>query len=153
MKISHSKGYLFRKAEHYNLIVGSSNLTASALSTNKEWNLKISAYHSSRIVEMTIGEFYEDFQRGTPVTESFIEIYEESYNKQKMLARANEEVYEKSAISPNSMQKEALENINELRNVGAKKSLLISATGTGKTYLSAFDAKAFQPKRFAICGA
>jgi HKD family nuclease len=33
----------FFKNDHYNLIVGSSNLTAQALSTNKEWNIKVSA--------------------------------------------------------------------------------------------------------------
>ena len=58
---SHSKGYLFKKSEYYNLIVGSSNLTASALSVNKEWNLKVSALHSSSIVEKMIREFDADF--------------------------------------------------------------------------------------------
>lgn len=47
----HAKGYLFRKGELYNLIIGSSNLTASALSSNKEWNLKISATYESNIIQ------------------------------------------------------------------------------------------------------
>ena len=34
---AHTKGYIFKNKRHYNLIVGSSNLTAQALSTNKEW--------------------------------------------------------------------------------------------------------------------
>ena len=34
-----------------------------------------------------------------------------------------------------------------LRNDGANKALLISATGTGKTYLSAFDVAAFNPNK------
>lgn len=50
-------------------------------------------------------------------------------------------------ISPNKMQIEALTSINNLRNDGKNKALLISATGTGKTYLSAFDAKIYQPKK------
>ena len=145
---SHSKGYLFKKAEYYNLIIGSSNLTASALATNKEWNLKVSALHSSSIVEKIIGEFDTDFQNGTPVTLSYIDTYEVIYNKQKLLSKAHESVFVKSVVIPNSMQEEALKNINNLRNKGATKALLISATGTGKTYLSAFDAKAFEPKRF-----
>ena len=144
---SHSKGYLFKKAEYHNLIIGSSNLTAAALATNKEWNLKVSAFHSSSIVEKIIGEFDTDFQSGTPVTTSFIDAYEDIYNKQKMLSKAHEEILIKPEISPNSMQEEALENINTLRDRGATKALLISATGTGKTYLSAFDAKEFQSKR------
>jgi len=144
---SHSKGYLFKKPEYHNFIIGSSNLTASALATNKEWNLKVSALHSSSIVEKIIGEFNSDFKKGTPVTESFIDGYEDIYNKQKILSKSHEEVLPKTKIAPNSMQKEALNNINILRNNGATKALLISATGTGKTYLSAFDAKTFQPKR------
>ncbi|WP_028868831.1 DUF3427 domain-containing protein [Psychromonas arctica] len=144
---SHSKGYLFKKSEYYNLIIGSSNLTASALATNKEWNLKVSALHSSSIVEKIIGEFDTDFQNGTPVTLSYIDAYEVIYNKQKLLSKAHESVFVKPVVIPNSMQEEALKNINNLINKGATKALLISATGTGKTYLSAFDAKAFEPKR------
>ena len=144
---SHSKGYLFKKSEYYNLIIGSSNLTASALEKNKEWNLKISALHSSSIVEKIIGEFDTDFQNGIPVTLSYIDSYEVIYNKQKLLSKAYESVFLKPLVIPNSMQEEALKNINNLRNKGATKALLISATGTGKTYLSAFDAKAFEPKR------
>ena len=40
---AHAKGYIFKNKEHYNLIIGSSNLTAQALATNKEWNIKVSA--------------------------------------------------------------------------------------------------------------
>ncbi|MDQ7051035.1 MAG: DEAD/DEAH box helicase family protein [Enterobacterales bacterium] len=144
---SHSKGYLFKKSKYYNLIIGSSNLTASALATNKEWNLKVSALHPSSIVEKIIGEFETDFQIGKPVTELFINAYEDIYDKQKILSKAHGEVFGETEISPNSMQKDAIENINILRNSGATKALIISATGTGKTYLSAFDAKRFQPKR------
>ncbi|MDB9744036.1 DUF3427 domain-containing protein [Fibrobacterales bacterium] len=144
---SHSKGYLFKKLDYYNLIIGSSNLTASALSTNKEWNLKVSALFSSSIVEKIVDEFNVDFQNGTPVTDLFINAYSEIYNKQKILFKAYENVIIKPEISPNAMQEEALLSIKSLRENGAKKSLLISATGTGKTYLSAFDAKAFQSKK------
>ena len=45
---------------------------------------------------------------------------------------------------------EALANLDRMRNEGIKKALLISATGTGKTFLSAFDAKAFAPKKLLL---
>jgi superfamily II DNA or RNA helicase len=48
------------------------------------------------------------------------------------------------------MQIEALENLKNLRAEKKKKALIISATGTGKTYLSAFDAKAFDPKKLLL---
>ncbi|MFD1553052.1 DUF3427 domain-containing protein [Putridiphycobacter roseus] len=144
---SHSKGYLFKTDEHYNLIVGSSNLTGSALSQNKEWNLKVSATHSSEIAEKVLSEFNDDFNLGIAVNEDFIVEYEETYNKQKLFYNEASHKLKPKEIKPNSMQIEALENIKKLRSENKTKALLISATGTGKTYLSAFDAKAFQPKK------
>ena len=144
---SHSKGYLFKTAEHYNLIIGSSNLTGNALSKNKEWNLKVSAMHSSEIVEKVLNEFNDDFNSGTVVTEKFILEYEETYKKQKLFYKESKDKLKPKEIIPNSMQIEALENIKKLRSEDKTKALLISATGTGKTYLSAFDAKAVQPSK------
>jgi superfamily II DNA or RNA helicase/HKD family nuclease len=147
---AHAKGYIFKNNEHYNLIVGSSNLTAQALSTNREWNLKLSALDESGIVENVINEFKYDFQKATKVTTEFILHYEEIYQKQFLLNRnnTNENIVESQIIiAPNSMQIDALENLKNLRKDKKNKALIISATGTGKTYLSAFDAKAFMPKK------
>jgi superfamily II DNA or RNA helicase len=147
---AHSKGYIFKNNEHYNLIVGSSNLTAQALSTNKEWNIKVSALDESGIVEKVINEFQSDFQKATQVTKEFILYYEEIYQKQFLLNKKNSTenfIESQIIITPNSMQIEALENLKNLREEKKNKALIISATGTGKTYLSAFDAKAFKPKK------
>lgn len=147
---AHTKGYIFKSKEHYNLIVGSSNLTAQALSTNKEWNIKVSALNQSGIVEKVLNEFHLDFEKGTPVTTEYILSYEEIYQKQFLSNRENtlENLSEfQVQISPNSMQIEALENLTKLRAQQKNKALIISATGTGKTYLSAFDAKAFNAKK------
>ncbi len=147
---AHTKGYIFASKEHYNLIVGSSNLTAQALSTNKEWNIKVSALDESGIVEKVMREFHSDFEKGTPVTTEYIRTYEEIYHSQFLLNRKNklESLAESQPlIKPNSMQIDALENLNKLRIQGKNKALIISATGTGKTFLSAFDAKVFIPKK------
>lgn len=147
---AHTKGYIFKYKEHYNLIVGSSNLTEQALSTNKEWNMKVSALDESGIVERVLREFDSDFEKGTPVTAEFILSYEEIFQSQFLLNRTIklESINESQlTISPNSMQIEALENLLKLRAERKNKALLISATGTGKTYLSAFDAKAFNPNK------
>jgi superfamily II DNA or RNA helicase/SOS-response transcriptional repressor LexA len=146
---SHSKGYIFQYPKYYNLIIGSSNLTSSALSTNKEWNMKVSARNSSMIVDKVIKEFQDDFKIGEKVTEEYIKRYEEVYNKQLLAYRKSEAELAKEldlAITPNSMQVEALENLKILRGDN-DKALIISATGTGKTYLAAFDAKVFNPKK------
>mgnify|MGYP000045772796 CR=1 FL=1 len=149
----HSKGYLFKKGEYYNLIVGSSNLTANALSTNKELNLKVSAKTDSYIIQKALHEFSNDFKSSSIVDEAFIDQYESEYNNSKNLQA--DYVFKqieltpagKKKISPNEMQVEALSNLKKLRSENKNKALLISATGTGKTYLSAFDAKEFKPRR------
>lgn len=147
---THTKGYIFRNKEHYNLIVGSSNLTAQALCTNKEWNIKVSALDESGIVEKVLREFKSDFEKGTPVTSEYISSYEEIYQNQLFQTRKidfENPIISQQLITPNSMQIEALENLQELRADGKNKALIISATGTGKTYLSAFDAFAFNPNK------
>ncbi|WP_282069378.1 DUF3427 domain-containing protein [Olleya namhaensis] len=146
---SHSKGYIFKHSDYYNLVIGSSNLTSSALSTNKEWNMKVSARNSSSIVDKVITEFQDDFEIGEIVNETYIEKYEEIYKKQFLVYEKNKKELSKEIdleITPNSMQTEALENLEKLREEN-DKALIISATGTGKTYLAAFDAKAFNPKK------
>lgn len=149
----HSKGYLFKKGEYYNLIVGSSNLTASALSTNKELNLKVSAKIDSYIIQKALLEFGNDFKGSSIVDEAFIARYQTEYeNGKKFQAEylfKQIEINPSGArkIVPNEMQKEALTNLKKIRSEGKNKALLISATGTGKTFLSAFDAQEFKPNK------
>jgi superfamily II DNA or RNA helicase/HKD family nuclease len=147
---AHAKGYIFKNKEHYNLIIGSSNLTAQALSTNKEWNIKVSALDESGLVEKVLNEFKADFEKATPVTKEYILSYEEIYLKQFLLNKNHNFetiVDDQTIVSPNAMQVEALSNLKKLRDDKKNKALIISATGTGKTYLSAFDAKEFNPKK------
>jgi HKD family nuclease len=78
----HSKGYLFKNKNVYDLIIGSSNLTATALCTNIEWNLKISATPESYIIQNALKEFYSEFEKAVKVDKHFIENYEILYKKQ-----------------------------------------------------------------------
>lgn len=147
----HSKGYLFRNGLYYNLIVGSSNLTANALSVNKELNLKITATPDSAIINSALNEFSHEFEKAVRVDLNFIENYKKEYNNQLFINKQYKELlkeYLPTKAQPNKMQIDALRNIDELRREGKNKALLISATGTGKTYLSAFDVKAYKAKRF-----
>lgn len=144
----HSKGYLFKNGKVDDLIIGSSNLTASALCENTEWNLKISATPESYIINNVIKEFTSEFDKAQPVTEEYILNYEPIYKKQfESNTIITEQISGLTFITPNEMQKEALANLKSLRLQNKNKALLISATGTGKTYLSAFDAKHVNPKK------
>lgn len=147
----HSKGYLFRKGDYYNLIIGSSNLTQTALCSNKEWNLKVSGTKDSELINQAILEFNKEFESSAHVTNDLITNYSFLWNSRKLL---NNDILEKETHvdafrpKPNLMQRDALKNIENLREKNKKKALLISATGTGKTYLSAFDVEKFKPKKF-----
>lgn len=147
----HAKGYIFRQGDIYSIIVGSSNWTANALCTNVEWNLKISAISTSYIVASTLQEFDIEFRRAITVDASFIADYEAVYSAKVVFKKSSApDVAHKLElkISPNDMQIEALSRLSELRKEGKNKALIVSATGTGKTFLSAFDVKAYSPKRF-----
>jgi superfamily II DNA or RNA helicase/HKD family nuclease len=143
----HAKGYIFRKGNQYSLIVGSSNLTQNALSVNKEWNLKVHSTADGTLIKEVVNEYNRTFDGATQVTEEWIKeyvnIYEESYEQ-----KVECELYVIHRISPNSMQVEALKALEKIRAEGNQRALLISATGTGKTYLSAFDLKKAGAERF-----
>lgn len=145
----HSKGYLFKKSTHYNLVIGSSNLTDTALKSNKELNIKFSAMPSSHILKSYLEEFETEFKAATVVDENFIEEYSKIYDQAKLERDTSLKLTKlyKHEIKPNKMQICALHNLEKQRSNGINKSLLISATGTGKTYLAAFEVKQFNPKK------
>jgi superfamily II DNA or RNA helicase/HKD family nuclease len=147
----HSKGYLFRKGNVFDLIIGSSNLTQTALSTNKEWNLKISATDNSELIKVAIAEFKQEFKVAQEVKEEYLIEYDLLWRARTKFEREIKErrkSFEVFKVTPNLMQLDALANLVRLRALGKKKALLISATGTGKTYLSAFDVQKVKPKKF-----
>lgn len=143
----HAKGYFFRKGDIWTMIVGSSNLTQTALTVNFEWNLKINSLKDGKIATEILNNFYDVFNKIPALDMDSLLEYERVYNLTKEYTKKKkEEIREYKEITPNIMQKQALENLNNLRKY-ERKGLLISATGTGKTYLSAFDVRNANPKR------
>lgn len=144
----HTKGYIFKYDNHYKIIVGSSNLTQSALTKNKEWNLKISSLDKGSLTMGVIEEFNTLWNDATTLSLNWIETYEDIYRKQIEYTR-NSKVpsLAQYKLRPNKMQVAAIKGLNSIREQGENKALLISATGTGKTYLSAFELRNYNPKR------
>ena len=148
----HTKGYIFGHGEYYTMIVGSSNLTTSALSTNQEWNVRIVSTKNGEFVEETLHEFEELWNSPhTEKYEQFFPSYKEEYALQKRVSRYVKEIRKeekaKEKIEPNQMQDAFLKNLAELQKQGKRRALLISATGTGKTYASAFAVRQLKPHR------
>ncbi len=150
----HSKGYILRNNKTISLIIGSSNLTQDALCKNQEWNLQITTSSHGSLIMDTFEEFNRLYKCATPVTLEWLETYKQIYKKQHEIKRRLVDEFEEDPIAlvrpiiPNKMQSSALASLELLRSEGRNKALLISATGTGKTYLSTFDVKIVNPKRF-----
>ena len=143
----HTKCYIFRHGDSYDVIIGSSNLTNSALCDNMEWNLKFNSNNSGEIIANILSEFERNYEIATPVDDLWIEEYSLIYNDLKHFRQALKTGIpaipkaDQKRIQPNRMQAEALKGLEEIRAKGEDRALVISATGSGKTYLSAFDAK------------
>jgi len=149
----HAKAYIFRKEDEYSLIVGSSNLTNDALCINQEWNIKVSSTAEGSIIKQALIEFDYFRKISVLVDDNWLASYEKVYAFEKKKKTAIEEIQdleeiELHTVMPNMMQTVALDKLHATREMGNQRALVISATGTGKTYLSAFDVKAFNPKRF-----
>ncbi len=156
----HTKGYIFQKDNEYHFIIGSSNLTQDALTRNIEWNTKLVSTSQGEMVNAILCEFdkFWNSDEFTKTYDDFIEEYRRKYEEkqlfnkmvaeQKKIAK-NETVtsMQTYTLQPNSMQKSFIYNLLKLRDKKVDKALLISATGTGKTYASAFAMRELGFKR------
>lgn len=139
----HTKGYIFRRDEVYRIILGSSNMTSAALTRNIEWNTKIISTEHGEVAQEILREFDElwDSERSFEY-DRFFEIYNERYNiikKQRQIAKSEKlPSLEKYRLTPNTMQSTFIANLRKIIEADEKRALLISATGTGKTYAAAF---------------
>ncbi|MDE6872246.1 MAG: DEAD/DEAH box helicase [Bacteroidales bacterium] len=139
----HTKGYMFYKGDSLRIIVGSSNLTQAAITKNHEWNTKIVSMAEGQFAADIESEFnelwnssvcYDDYR------DEYAENYRNKTSERKELDRLCRTLdlgYSK-VLNPNLMQRHFIDNIEQLLLRGEKRALLISATGTGKTYASAF---------------
>ena len=148
----HTKGYIFKKEEIYRIIIGSSNITKTALTTNREWNTRLISTEEGEVTQNIIEEFNELWNSEYALNfDEFYEQYKEKYRiikKQRKIALGEEiPSIEKYRLEPNSIQVGFIINLKKIIESGEKKALLISATGTGKTYASAFALRELKFKR------
>ena len=160
----HGKTYLFEHTDYAQLMIGSSNLTQNALGKNTEVNIGICTQRESALYQQTIAQVDHWSEKAEQVTTANLEAYTEAWksNRQKRRSapafdladsgsrRINKATYGPRSfetIRPNEMQTVALERLKAVREEGHDRSLVISATGTGKTVLSALDVKQFSARR------
>lgn len=166
----HPKAYLFHFDKEGHLVIGSSNLSRSALTTGIEWNISVDedpVVFNDALEQFTKVMYHE---QTIPVNEETIKGYEANYVKyhekhpnlakkwseqeeiEMMLPGSEKEkpmvVAEESSdygeIQPRFAQIEALEQLEKTYSEGYKSALVVMATGLGKTYLAGFFAKKFK---------
>ena len=142
----HTKGYIFREEEIYRIIIGSSNMTLSAITKNKEWNTKIVSTEQGELTQAVLQEFDELRQDEHSLAfEDFIDSYRQEYLNEKMIRKQKQQAVSEQVIElenyrlkPNKMQVAFVKNVMEMRAQHIDRALLLSSTGTGKSLASAF---------------
>ncbi len=142
----HSKGYIFGMEEGVEMVVGSSNITRYALLKNIEWDLVVRCRPDDNTYLDAMQEFEYLWSKTYELTQERIQAYAMKIN---FAIERWDMDYDRAEgnVKPNYMQRRALRELNRYRAIGQSRALVISATGSGKTYLAAFDALNFYPDR------
>ena len=142
----HSKGYVFTYGEDVDIIVGSSNITRFALLKNIEWDLLMKDTIHGCLYQEVMHEFNYLWNKTNALTSDGIQKYARKLNYAIERWDMDYDVIQ-SEIKPNYMQKNALKELNRYRAMGVHRAMTVCSAGSGKTYLSAFDALNFNPDR------
>lgn len=143
----HAKTYVFyRNTGFTTAYVGSSNLSNAAISSGLEWNVKV----TRRDLPETITKIAATFESYWNSNE--FEYYSEDQKERLARALKAEKYFDANNtalytmdIAPYSYQQEILDRLEAERTVrGYTRNLVVAATGTGKTVISALDYKRFR---------
>ncbi len=144
----HAKAYLFyRNTGFHTGYIGSSNFSRSALTDGLEWNIKITTKEIGHIIDKFQKTFDSYWQ-----SDDF-ENFDDSIHKEKLIqslhkgksigSQVNSTAF--FDIKPYPFQNEILEKLEVERSVHSRfRNLVVAATGTGKTIISAFDYRIFK---------
>ena len=141
----HAKSYIFiRNSGIHTAYIGSSNLSKSAQTEGLEWNMRVTSFENPHIIKTALATFemywnspnFEDFRIGG------IEKFNKEIHRNIIHSKGTEYVYQHYTLLPH--QKQILDKLRvEREDRGNYRNLIVAATGTGKTVISAFDYQAF----------
>lgn len=169
----HPKAYMFEQEEDGLFIVGSSNLSKSALTKGVEWNVSVKEsdifedvveqflhlYYEEETVtlnEETIKQYQTEYGQFHQKNANLVRVWTEREEVNMMLPSPEGETEQQPGqvieigedyttnISPRFAQIDALEELNNMKEEGYDKAMVVMATGLGKTYLAAFFAKPYK---------
>ncbi len=140
----HAKSYIFERNSGFSTAyIGSSNLSKSAQTDGLEWNIRVTNTENPHIIKTALATFnlywnshnFEDYNEGGS------EKLHRELVKEKQPAHRTAGTLVKYALLPH--QKQILDRLAAVRENGIRRNLVVAATGTGKTVVSAFDYKLF----------
>ena len=141
----HAKSYIFVRNSGMNTAyIGSSNLSKSAQTEGLEWNMRVTSVENPHIIKTALATFemywnspnFEDFRIGG------IEKFNKEIHRNIFHTETADFVYQRYTLLPH--QKQILDKLRvEREDRGNFKNLIVAATGTGKTVISAFDYQEF----------
>ena len=145
----HAKAYIFvRNSGMHTAYIGSSNLSKSAQTDGLEWNMRVTSVENPHIIKTALATFslywnspnFEDFRLGG------IEKFQQELHRNTFKGKSDTFVYQRYSLLPH--QKQILDKLKvEREECGNFRNLVVAATGTGKTVISAFDYQAFCQKQ------
>lgn len=138
----HAKSYIFHRKNGFSTAyVGSSNLSNPAVTSGLEWNVKVTEQDSYDIIKKIDATFetYWNDPEYVRYTDESKEKLRKALSKER---RSENDIIPVFDIEPYSFQKEILERLKAERILHQNnRNLIVAATGTGKTVISAFDYK------------
>lgn len=145
----HAKAYLFKRNSGFHTgYIGSSNFSRSALTDGLEWNIKITTKEVNHIIDKfqkTFDSYWrsDDFEMFDDTIHKTKLIESLDKGKNRTLGIINPKAF--FDIKPFPFQNEILEKLEVERKIHLRfRNLVVAATGTGKTVISAFDYKNFR---------
>ncbi len=143
----HAKAYYFKRDSGFSsAYIGSSNLSNPAITSGLEWNVKLTEKDSRPLIEKIQASFetYWNDPEFIPFEEKDRAVFLNAIKREQKESKDDRDQFFFD-ITPFYYQKEILERLQAERTIhNHNKNLIVAATGTGKTVISAFDFRRYR---------